>query len=243
MLRSLVRRSAVGAGAVEAGAVGACVIGAGRRREGEQAGQDGACAVRCLAVGALVAVEEVDELLEERAEFGQREPDRAARVGEGVGPLPQVLPLPLEPLEEFEVGGVREVVQLVHDEPGFGVLAAPGREAAVTRDGSPPALTPTHAPALGRALLGESVAGQLTQVVAGGAGVHPEVAGQHRGGRGAVEGEVLEDLLAAGLSQRLQSAEIAQLLAAGGSGGAGFRCHAYTLACAHIPVHCGDQAS
>lgn len=58
-----------------------------------------------------------------------------------------------------------------------------------------------------------------------------------------MEGEVLEDLLATGLRQRLQSAEIAQLLAAGGSGGAGFRCHTYTLTCAHTPVHCGDQAS
>lgn len=203
--------------------------GGGGGGEGHQPGVHDPCPRRRLPLRALVAVEESDVLLEELAEFGVREPDLTARVGEVVGGA-----LALKPFEELDVGRVGVVVQLVHDEPHLRGLTAAGQKAPVAGDGPPPAL-PARAVALG--LLDEAVPGEFAQVVTGGAGVQAEAARQDRGGGWAVEGEVLKDLLPPRLRQRLERGEIRDL------GTAGLLCHAYTFACAQIPVHWSAPAS
>lgn len=203
--------------------------GGGGGGEGHQAGMHDTRPHRRLPLRALVAVEQGDVLLEELAEFGVREPDLAAGVGEVVGGA-----LALKPFEELDVGRVGLVVQLVHDEPHLRALTAAGREAPVAGDGPPPALA-ARAVALG--LLDEAVPGELAQVVAGGAGVQAEAARQDRGRGRAVECEVLKDLLPPRLRQRLERGEIRDL------GTAGFLCHAYTFACAQMSVHWSAPAS
>ncbi len=71
-----------------------------------------------------------------------------------------------------------------------------------------------------------------------------------------MQGEVLEHALTAGLREGFERGEIGEFdqcgcrrgplggcLRAAYAGWAGFLCHAYTVVCAQVSVHCGNPAS